>query len=206
MNEDTATRDERPETFRAKFRDWSVIISAFSVPVVVAVLTIWGQVRVTEATLQKDYVQMSLNILTKPKSDPIDPGLREWAADMLDKNASVKLKAETRRRLSSGEISLPSSVPVPTVSLSANPTTVSSGGTATLTWSSTNADSCTASGGWTGLKAPSGVESVGPLTGNTTFTLTCTGSGGSAAIGGKSSTPIQILTSPPVRPLPAPLR
>ena len=40
--------------------------------------------------------------------------------------------------------------PVPTVTISANPTSVTSGGSSTLTWSSTNATSCTASGGWSG--------------------------------------------------------
>ena len=36
------------------------------------------------------------------------------------------------------------------VSLTANPSTIASGGSSTLTWSSTNATSCTASGGWSG--------------------------------------------------------
>jgi len=54
--------------------------------------------------------------------------------------------------------------PLPTASLSASPTTVSSGGEAVLTWSSTNATSCTASGGWTGAQAASGTQSTGALT------------------------------------------
>src|SRR5271157_169345 len=70
--------------------------------------------------------------------------------------------------------------PVPTVSLSANPTSVASGGSATLTWSSTNATSCTASNGWSGAEATSGTQSLNNLTATTTYTLTCTGAGGSA--------------------------
>jgi hypothetical protein len=49
-----------------------------------------------------------------------------------------------------------------------------------LTWSSTNATACTASGGWSGSLATSGSESTGPLSQPTAYTLTCTGAGGSA--------------------------
>jgi hypothetical protein len=69
----------------------------------------------------------------------------------------------------------------PTVTLSANPTSVAAQGTTTLTWSTTNATSCTASGGWTGSKATSGTEQRGPLSANATFTLTCQSSSGGSA-------------------------
>ena len=70
---------------------------------------------------------------------------------------------------------------LPTVTLAASPAQVDSGASATLSWSSTNADACTASGAWSGDKATSGSESTGPLTADSTFTLTCSGAGGSAA-------------------------
>ncbi len=66
----------------------------------------------------------------------------------------------------------------PILNFSANPPTVTSGGSSTLTWSSTNATSCTASGGWTGTKAISGTLAVTPSI-TTTYTLTCSGPGGS---------------------------
>ena len=69
----------------------------------------------------------------------------------------------------------------PTIALSASPTSVSSGGSSTLTWSSTNATSCTASGGWSGSHATSGSRSTGTVNASTTYTLTCTGSGGSTS-------------------------
>jgi hypothetical protein len=71
-------------------------------------------------------------------------------------------------------------VPSPTVSLTAADALVDNGGSTTLTWNSTDATTCTASGGWTGSKATSGTEAVGPLTTITTFTLTCSGAGGNA--------------------------
>jgi hypothetical protein len=65
----------------------------------------------------------------------------------------------------------------PTASIAANPTSVSYNSASTITWSSVNATSCTASGGWSGSKAVSGSQSTGNLTSNTTFTLTCTNAG-----------------------------
>jgi hypothetical protein len=72
------------------------------------------------------------------------------------------------------------SAPVPTVSLTATPTTIAAGQSTTLAWSSTNAASCTATGGWSGAQPLSGELVV--LTASTaTYTLTCAGAGGSAA-------------------------
>jgi len=70
----------------------------------------------------------------------------------------------------------------PTVTLTANPTTGISPLSVTLTWSSTESQSCTASGGWTGTKAVSGTETVTGLRTNTTFSLTCGSSTGSATL------------------------
>lgn len=73
--------------------------------------------------------------------------------------------------------------PVPTVTLTATPESVALGGASTLTWSSTNAVSCTASGGWTGDRATAGTESVTPATvGAVTYTLQCAGAGGMASV------------------------
>jgi hypothetical protein len=69
----------------------------------------------------------------------------------------------------------------PVVSLSADESQIGSGGTVDLTWSSQNATSCTATGGWTGAQPLSGTTTSKPLTSNTTFTLSCTGAGGTSA-------------------------
>ncbi|MCI0561893.1 MAG: Ig-like domain-containing protein, partial [Nitrososphaera sp.] len=69
-------------------------------------------------------------------------------------------------------------VPAPTVNFSASPAAITFGQSSTLTWSSTDASSCTASGGWTGTKSISGNQVVTPLATNN-YTLTCTGAGGS---------------------------
>src|SRR6266403_1487722 len=78
-------------------------------------------------------------------------------------------------------VSVTSPAPAPTVSLAASPSSVVSGKSSTLSWSTTKATSCTASGGWSGSQPTSGSHSTGALSANTTYTLTCTGAGGSAA-------------------------
>ena len=73
----------------------------------------------------------------------------------------------------------PGTSPAPTVSLSAAPTTVAAGGSTLLTWSSSNASGCAATVGWSGAKATSGNQTINPVSATSTYTLTCTGSGGS---------------------------
>lgn len=83
--------------------------------------------------------------------------------------------------------------PTPTVTISVSPTSVVLGSSATLTWSSTNATSCTASGAWSGNEATSGTLAVGPsAAGSDVYSLSCTGAGGTA----KNSATLTV-TAPP---------
>ena len=69
--------------------------------------------------------------------------------------------------------------PAPSVTFSADPISVIIGSNSTLTWSSSNASSCSASGAWSGTKSTSGSETITITTvGNIAFTLTCSGDGG----------------------------
>ena len=65
----------------------------------------------------------------------------------------------------------------PTLNLWADKYTITQGESTYLRWTSTNANYCTASNGWSGSKSTSGYESVSPSS-NTTYGLTCYGSGG----------------------------
>ena len=73
-------------------------------------------------------------------------------------------------------------VPEPTISLSASEAIVPVGEAITLSWTANHAHSCQADGGWTGSRGLEGAEVVSGLTGQTTFTLTCQGTGGSAVV------------------------
>ena len=81
-------------------------------------------------------------------------------------------------RLTSGTGTAPVA---PTVSLTASPLTVVAGGSSTLSWSTQNVTSCSATGGWSGTRATSGSQVLSNLTATTGFGLSCTGSAGSAS-------------------------
>jgi len=72
----------------------------------------------------------------------------------------------------------PAPTPSPTVTLNATPTSVQSGQTSTLSWSSTNATDLDIEPG-IGKVSPQGTTPVTPND-STTYTITATGSGGSA--------------------------
>ena len=76
-------------------------------------------------------------------------------------------------------VSITVAAPAPTLSLSANPGAIAHNGSTSLSWNSTDATSCTASGDWSGNKATSGSEVISGLTADSQFTLTCSGAGGS---------------------------
>jgi hypothetical protein len=67
----------------------------------------------------------------------------------------------------------------PNISLNLSPTTINTGASATLSWTVTNADSCTASGAWSGTQQLSGSMMVSP-TSTSTYSLRCTNADGYA--------------------------
>lgn len=71
-------------------------------------------------------------------------------------------------------------LPTPTINFTATPANLQGNATSTLSWSTTNATTCDASGEWSGSKAVNGSETVGPFAtaGNRTYTLTCRNQGG----------------------------
>ena len=68
-------------------------------------------------------------------------------------------------------------LPSATVSISASATSTEVNSTISVTWSSTLASSCSASGAWSGTKATSGTEEVTiAVAGSNSFSLSCSGS------------------------------
>ncbi len=67
----------------------------------------------------------------------------------------------------------PVEVPLPVVVLTADPAAISAGESSTLTWTSTDADTCTAEGVWTASHATSGTALVTPDA-TTTYRMECT--------------------------------
>ena len=78
-----------------------------------------------------------------------------------------------------GEPSTPS-VPSASITMSISAPQIYISGDVTITWSTSNATSCTASGDWSGVKSLSGEETLSfTVAGQKSFTLTCQNSAGS---------------------------
>ena len=69
----------------------------------------------------------------------------------------------------------------PTINLWADKYSVQQGETTYLRWTSSNANYCVASNGWSNNKSTSGIETISPIS-NTTYTLTCYGYGNCGSI------------------------
>lgn len=94
-----------------------------------------------------------------------------------------------------------SNPPAPTLNFTADSTNVGYNSATTLRWTATNSTSCSASGAWSGSKsATAGSESTGNLTSSRTYSLTCSGTGGSLT----RSVSISVAAPPPPPPPPPP--
>ena len=85
-----------------------------------------------------------------------------------------------------GEVSQSLSVsvlPPPVLTFNLSDAVVNPEGAVTLNWTASNARSCRASRNWSGEKTSQGSETIGALSrGTKTYTLTCTGAGGTTAV------------------------
>ena len=97
------------------------------------------------------------------------------------------------------EDSLPSNLlpgDSPKVSLAVNSAKVKMNDNISLSWEGENVSTCVASGGWSGNKDISGIQIVKVLSGNTTFTITCSG------VKGSSSDNVEVTVTEPVQGAP----
>lgn len=83
----------------------------------------------------------------------------------------------------------------PTATLSAQPSSITLGESTTLTWSSTNAESCAAGGDlWSGLLNTSGARAIKPSSaGSYIFTVTCSRANGES---GEATTTVTVAAAP----------
>ena len=81
----------------------------------------------------------------------------------------------------------------PIVTFTATPISVAYQGSAILVWTTINATTCTASGGWSGSQATSGQMTLTNLLGTATYTLACRGPGGPTS----NSVTISVALPPP---------
>ncbi len=114
----------------------------------------------------------------------------EAPVNLIDSNTlTVKIKKGKQGSYLSVEVTR--GLQPPTVDISANPETIETGQSSTLSWTSTNADSCDIQPD-VGAVAVNGSTTVSPTV-TTTYTITATGPGGTAT----DSTTVTVTTDPP---------
>jgi hypothetical protein len=92
--------------------------------------------------------------------------------------AQFGLRCTSRGGSSEASISVMRAAP-PSVSISAEPSVVDSGGETTVAWTATETSRCTAHGAWHGPRAAHGREVVAGIVTGSKFELECEGDGGS---------------------------
>lgn len=90
----------------------------------------------------------------------------------------------------------------PSLTFTASKSTVASGGSVLLTWNSTDATSCTATGDWSGARNADDSQTQSNITAAKSYTLTCTGSGGS--VSRTIAVALEVVVPPPPPPPSAP--
>ncbi len=102
-----------------------------------------------------------------------------WGSDAL---GAINMSGTSSDGSAYGVVSGSCAALPPTAVLTATPSTINAGDSTTLTWSSTNATSCTAAGGFSTANAANNLAPGVVVTPATTssYSITCTGAGGSA--------------------------
>jgi hypothetical protein len=94
---------ERPRSWGETIEPWSRIAAAVLIP---AILGYYGSEinqSISQRSLEKDYVAVALEILTKP-TEKTHPGLRAWAATIFAQYSPVQFDAATLAELASGDV------------------------------------------------------------------------------------------------------
>lgn len=92
-----------------RFEQLAKIFSLVAIPVVIPVALAFFSARVQQGaqreSINRDYVQLAVTVLTQ--KGEVDPGLRNWAVDLLNERSPTKFAPEVIADLKSGSVSLP---------------------------------------------------------------------------------------------------
>jgi WD40 repeat protein len=100
------------DTFERLAKIFAIVAIPVVIPIALAIYTAKVQKGSEDETLNRDYVQLAVSLLKEKKND-LDPGIRDWAVDLLAEHSPTKFKPEVIAALKSGNISLPNSGPWP---------------------------------------------------------------------------------------------
>lgn len=88
------------------FERISKIISIIAIPLIIAIYGNLIKQKLSNQSLEKDYVNLAVEILTK-NEDEVDQPIREWAVDLLNDNAPTKMSEKAISTLKNGDSKLP---------------------------------------------------------------------------------------------------
>lgn len=86
----------------------SQIVSILAIPVVLALIGYWVQQTLQDQQIKRDYVTLAISLLAPQtdKKSATPPELREWAVQLLNESAPVKLSSAQAQAIQATGISL----------------------------------------------------------------------------------------------------
>lgn len=96
-------------SFLDKVEKVAKISSYIAVPIFIGIGSWFIQHAVSKQSVNKDYVQLALSILTN-QDEKMNESIRPWAVKLLNETSPVTLDVQTAKDLSTGRISLPSKI------------------------------------------------------------------------------------------------
>jgi hypothetical protein len=166
----------------------SLTLATTTIPLGASTTLTWSTIEASSCTASGDWS----GTLAAQGTQTVTPTATGIATYTLTCTNGTTQSTPVSVSLSVGEVP-----PAPTLTLSAS--SVVAGGTTTISWSSTYATACTASGSWTGTRAASGSQILtAPATAGTyTYSLACTNATGSSTT---TSVSLTVTEAPPATP------
>jgi hypothetical protein len=85
------------------------ILALIAIPALIAIGGWIIQHSISLQSVNKDYVQLAVSILTK-SDEEVAPSLRNWAVELLNDKSTVKFSPEVATELATGQLKLPTTV------------------------------------------------------------------------------------------------
>ncbi len=85
------------------------ILALIAIPALIAICGWIIQHSISLQSVNKDYVQLAVSILTK-SDEEVAPSLRNWAVELLNDKSTVKFSPEVATELATGQLKLPTPV------------------------------------------------------------------------------------------------
>ena len=102
----TPTRPTTLDFIEQIAKIFSLLAIPIIIPIALAIFSAKVQEGAQKETINRDYVQLALSVLKEKKED-VNPGLRNWAVDLLDEHSPTKFAPEVIADLKSGAVSFP---------------------------------------------------------------------------------------------------